>query len=108
MKVYLARLDAHQSSPHEIVGIFSARHENELFWLIDECTSPQDVEVAELASGGLYWEGPTTLTVPKTLTEEEEESEFDGIPGGGTVCGDWEAAIFDRRELEWRKVEWVD
>jgi hypothetical protein len=89
MRVFLARLNDTHSNPGELVGIFAAETGQGLFWSVDQCCDPSDVELAELGTGGIYWGAPLQMKVPC------DPEEFEGLPPGGTMDDSWAGPFFD-------------
>ena len=51
MTLYIVRVREND----ELVGVYSASSLKELFWLVDECASPNGCDYAKLPNGGFYW-----------------------------------------------------
>ena len=99
MAVYLARL----IEDRQIVGFFNVDDKKQLFWLIDECCDPHQVEVTELPMGGLYWSSSVDFQVP--IPEDENgEPTHDTLPPDPTLSAEWSGIIFANETLEWERV----
>lgn len=90
MTVYLARL----ISDRQLVGVFSVANDSELFWLVDECCDPGDVEIAELGTGGMFWSSPDAPAIPAAV-DEDGEAGFEGVPEGAELSEAWRLSFFD-------------
>lgn len=99
MPMYLARL----TSDKQLVGFFSVEDDSELFWLIDQCCDPYQVEIAELGTGGLYWSKSIEYVVP-IPNDEHDEPVHDSLPPDPSLSGEWSSAIFGEDALTWRPV----
>ena len=91
MKAYLARLNAKQQHPYEIVGVFVARDRDQLLDLVDECTDVYAVDITELGAGSIFWAGRADMRLPMNL---ERNPDFNGLPGGATVSELWSDKFF--------------
>lgn len=104
MKAYLARLNAEQGSPREIVGFFVAESRSQLYEMIDECCDADRVEILQLGPGGIYWGGSVDHVVP---WPEGEKDDYAGLPGAASVCEWWLDALFNEKEGEWERIEFA-
>lgn len=99
MGMYLARL----TDDKQIVGFFHVGSDDELFWLIDECCDPYQVEIADIGTGGLYWSTTVDFSVP-IPDDEHGEPIHEGLPPNPTLNSEWTDALFGNEELLWRPV----
>lgn len=90
----------------EIVGLFAAPTIKELFWVIDECTNPNDCEYIKILTGGFMWckGGTPVLAEDKG---DDTEYEDDDLSGGGfsdrvSLMVDECRPNYSKRQSEWR------
>jgi hypothetical protein len=72
MANYIVRL----TETGEIVGLFSASTDEELFWMVDECVDPWACECRRIRGWGIMWPKPNAPKVP--LPEIEDDVSLSG------------------------------
>jgi hypothetical protein len=102
MKAYLARLNAQQERPHELVGIFVAATHEQLCDLVDECCDIDCVEVTEMGPGGIYW--PRAVSYP--MPYEGDIETMPDLPAGATLSELWLDLTRPNDEVVWQQLAW--
>jgi hypothetical protein len=97
MNAYIVKLkrskDHKLGDGDEMVGFFVATDLVELFWTIDELTSPFSCEFKTVRNGGVLWPGPA-----KILSMEEDEDCEESFDEPSILSERLDMAIGDHRK----------
>lgn len=105
MKAFVARLNAQQEHPREVVGFFVAESRSRLYRLIDESVDLEACEILELGSGGISWGSVIDMVVPYPEHALEDMPEF---PAGASVSESWIGVFAGEGAADWHQTNWDD
>ncbi|PPQ16349.1 hypothetical protein CV770_26765 [Bradyrhizobium sp. AC87j1] len=92
----------------DFVGIFVADDEDDLAFIMDECTDAPGCEYVELPMGGIMWESPAKPVPLKTGDPEDMESEPEEFPwAGASLTERWWYIAYGMEEVEWTLFEGI-
>jgi hypothetical protein len=100
MPAYLVRI----LDTRDLVGFFYAEDEDELEFVVDECTDVGDCEYVELPTGGIMWESPAIDIPIEVDKDREDENDIPEMPWpGAALTESWFSVIYGYSEGEWTR-----
>ncbi|PSO30525.1 hypothetical protein [Bradyrhizobium sp. MOS002] len=98
MPAYLVRLIKNR----DLVGIFVADDEDELEFVVDECTDAAYCEYVELPDGGVMWTSPAKPIPIDLGTPDENDEVGDPFPWrGASLTDQWWSIVYGNDVVEW-------
>lgn len=102
MPAYLVRI----IKTRDLVGIFVADDEDDLAFVMDECTDAPGCEYVELPAGGIMWESPAKPVPLDAGDPEDEESPVEEFPWtGASLTERWWYIAYGMEDVEWTPFE---
>ncbi|SFN80818.1 hypothetical protein SAMN05216573_12256 [Bradyrhizobium sp. Rc3b] len=97
MPAYLVRIIENR----DLVGIFIADDEDDLAFVMDECTDAPGGEYVELPAGGIMWDSPAKPVPLQTGDPEDMESEPEEFPwAGASLTERWWYIAYGMEDVE--------
>lgn len=93
---------------HELVGIFAVNTIDDLFWLVDECTSPYDCEYTPLSNpGGIIWptQGARKVEVIGEDDEGDDAPDTSNADAQFAFTDSWDEPVhYPTRKKAWKEI----